>query len=205
MLFRSVMSEQKSIKCVVVGDGAVGKTCLLISYSTDHFPEEYIPTVFDNYKVEVSIGDKSASLELWDTAGQETYDQLRPLSYPDTDIFLICYSCVDRNSFNNVEKWYKELNQYWEDPSRPVPLFLVGTKKDLISDPATLARLNDNQETVVTMEEAEAMAQKLNAGACMQCSAKTQEGLKPVFDRAVNFVLEQRTEEAPSGGCCTIL
>ena len=52
-----------------------------------------------------------------------------------------------------IALWYKELNQYWEDPSRPVPLFLVGTKKDLISDPATLARLNDNQETVVTMEE----------------------------------------------------
>ena len=68
-----------------------------------------------------------------------------------------------RNSFNNVEKvqqciafdlqWFKELNQYWEDKSRPVPLFLVGTKKDLISDPATLSKLSENQESVVTMEE----------------------------------------------------
>ncbi|KAK8804161.1 hypothetical protein WA171_000253 [Blastocystis sp. BT1] len=199
------MSEQNSIKCVVVGDGAVGKTCMLISYSTDHFPEEYVPTVFDNYRVEVSIGNKTASLELWDTAGQEAYDQLRPLSYPDTDIFLIAYSCVDRNSFNNVEKWFKELNQHWKDTSRPVPLFLVGTKKDLISDPATLSKLSENKETIVTMEEAEAMAKKLNAGGCLQCSAKTQEGLKPVFDSAVNYVLELRTEEVPSGGCCTVL
>ena len=63
--------------------------------------------------------------------------------------------------------------------------------------------------------QAEEMAKKLNAGGCMQCSAKTQEGLKAVFDRAVNvilhhtsdawFVMEQRTAEAPSGGCCTIL
>ena len=121
----------------------------------------------------------------------------------------MCFSVdltFSRNSFNNVEKvhvfntfdvqWFKELNQHWKDTSRPVPLFLVGTKKDLISDPATLSKLSENKETIVTMEEvrntccpefkAEAMAKKLNAGGCLQCSAKTQEGLKPVFDSAVN-------------------
>lgn len=72
-----------AIKITVVGDGAVGKTCLLVTYTKNEFPEDYVPTVFDNYQAIISLDNDQHTLRLWDTAGQENYANIRPLSYPD--------------------------------------------------------------------------------------------------------------------------
>ena len=100
----------RSIKLTVVGDGNSGKTCLLICFTTCAFPGEYIPTVFDNYATTLVVDGLPISLGLWDTAGQSDYDRLRPLSYPQTEVFLICFSLVKRETFSNAR--YVIINKF---------------------------------------------------------------------------------------------
>ncbi|KAJ3365984.1 small GTP-binding protein domain [Allomyces macrogynus ATCC 38327] len=191
-----------TIKCVVVGDGAVGKTCLLISYTTNKFPSEYVPTVFDNYAVTVMIGDEPYTLGLFDTAGQEDYDRLRPLSYPQTDVFLVCFSVVAPSSFENVrEKWYPEVEHHCPR----VPCLLVGTQIDLRDDPATLERLEKLRQRPITQEQGEALARELHMEKYVECSALTQRGLKNVFDEAIVAALAPPAPKKPKKPKCVIM
>ena len=114
-----------------------------------------------------------------DGAGQEDYDRLRPLSYPQTDVFLVCFSVTSPASFENVkEKWFPEVHHHCPG----VPCLIVGTQIDLRDDPQVLEKLQRQKQRPVTSEQGERLARELGAVKYVECSALTQKGLKNVFD-----------------------
>ena len=207
----------RSLKCVILGDGAVGKTSLLISYTTNIFPTEYAPTVFNNYSVTISVDPPSSDalinsnnkinqtvtplieetpastdhlhylykLNLWDTAGQEEYDRLRPLSYPQTDIFLLCFSINQNISFKNLnDKWLPELKQHANIENcsmfkkfNKFPILLVGTKSDLRND--------SDEELCIPVEGINKFVEDNHLLGYVECSAKCQAGITEIFQTAV--------------------
>ncbi len=172
----AALAETDNFKIVVVGDNAVGKTSLLISYTTNAFPGEYIPTVFDNYFANVMVDGRAVHMSLWDTAGTADYDRLRPLSYPQTDVFILVYSVISPSSFANVSnKWLPEIRRH----APHTPVLLVGLKTDL--------RNNDSWPGAVkSTADGHALARSLGL-VYRECSALTQDGLKEVFDTAVRL------------------
>jgi len=176
-------------KLVIVGDGACGKTCLLIVFSKDQFPEVYVPTVFENYVADIEVDNKQVELALWDTAGQEDYDRLRPLSYPDTDVILMCFSIDSPDSLENIpEKWTPEVRHFCPT----VPIVLVGNKKDLRFDDQTRKELSKSKQEPVRTEDGRAMAEKIGAYAYLECSAKLNEGVREVFETATRAALQTK-------------
>lgn len=170
MLSQVTKKSTYNMKLVVVGDGGCGKTCMLVSYAQGKFPEIYVPTIFENYVSSVQAPNgKIIELALWDTAGQEEYDRLRPLSYPDADLIVICFAIDNLVSLQNIkDMWYPEVNHFCPG----VPVLLVGTKADLT--------LEIDPDLPIQL------ATEINAIGYIQCSAKTMFNVKTVFNFALN-------------------
>jgi len=150
------------------------------------------------------IGDEPYTLGLFDTAGQEDYDRLRPLSYPQTDVFLVCFSVTSPASFENVrEKWFPEVHHHCPG----VPCLIVGTQTDLRDDPQVREKLSKQKMQPVRKEDGERMAKDLGAVKYVECSALTQFKLKDVFDEAIVAALEPPATKKPKkkGKGCILL
>ncbi|CAL9759653.1 unnamed protein product, partial [Musa acuminata subsp. burmannicoides] len=160
------MSASRFIKCVTVGDGAVGKTCMLISYTSNTFPTDYVPTVFDNFSANVVVDGNTVNLGLWDTAGNEDYNRLRPLSYRGADVFLLAFSLISKASYEN---WIPELKHY----APGVPIVLVGTKLDLRDD--TQFFVDHPSAVPISTAQGEELRKVIGAPAYIECSSKTQQ------------------------------
>jgi len=181
---------EKRAKVVIVGDGAVGKTCLFVTYAKGKFPEEYVPTVFDNFTHETKFKGEPFLLHMWDTAGQEDYDRLRPLSYPGTDVVILCFSLVNESTFESIrEKWNPEINHYIEG----IPKILVGTKLDMREQKITDSSLTKYEE--ITTEEGHELADEIGATAYIETSPLTGKNLMEVFERVIQAALDNKEEE----------
>merc|ERR1712087_345613 len=168
-------------------------TCLLTAYTDGTFPDEYIPTVFDNYThckeiafTEPKAHRKKVRLDLWDTAGQEEFDRIRPLSYRDANYFLICFALNSETSFDHItEKWVPEIKHH--APSKG--FVLVGLKSDLEAE-------------IGADRIAEAQA-SIGADAYVAVSALKQLNVDLVFETAMrNFFKPKAARPAKT---CTLL
>ena len=137
-------------------------------------------------------------LGLWDTAGQEDYDRLRPLSYPQTDVFVVCFSVVSPTSLTNItSKWIPEIRHHCPDK----PIILCGTKIDLREDSEFINQLEKENIQPIKREQGQRVCKKIRAYKYVECSALTQKGLKQVFDDAIRAVLSPKSTSRSHSSC----
>ncbi|KFV70890.1 Rho-related GTP-binding protein RhoF, partial [Dryobates pubescens] len=196
-------------KVVVVGDGGCGKTSLLVAFARGDFPKVYVPTVFEKYTASIQLGGKPVTIHLWDTAGQEDYDRLRPLSYANANVVLICFDVTSPNSYENIltkarkplGEWYPEVNHF----CKGVPVLLVGCKTDLRRDQEVLAKLQEGRLEPISYQQAKAMARQVRAVSYLECSARYQENVGDIFVRACAAALHaarrSQRRRRPRRGC----
>lgn len=185
-----------SIKCVLVGDVKVGKTALLVRFTSETYPDMYKPTVYDNTGVDVFMDGTQISLGLWDTSGNDSFQGIRPLSYQQADVVLICYSVANPMSYLNVRtKWLPEVRKYLPK----IPILVVATQID--------QRDMGNFRTIPTVD-GKRLAKEIRAQHYLECSAITNRGVQEVFEcgvrTAVRYLKKQSRKKFIDLNNCVI-
>ncbi|PAA53648.1 hypothetical protein BOX15_Mlig011074g1 [Macrostomum lignano] len=180
----------KSYKCVVVGDACVGKTCMVMRITGRELDEKYIPTIVENAEYRFQHRGETRILNIWDTAGQEDYRNLRTKSYSSVDVFLLCFSLVDRDSFENLSSvWLPELRSYEKDAI----VLLVGTKHDL-------CREDGSRSAAVSRAKIDELCGSHGSLKYVECSALKNYGIKEVVEQTLDLIFGvQEVSKAPSG------
>ncbi|XP_063070746.1 rho-related GTP-binding protein RhoE-like [Engraulis encrasicolus] len=172
------LNQNVKYKIVVVGDSQCGKTSLLHIFAKDSFPESYVPTVFENYTASFDIDGKRIELSLWDTSGSAYYDNVRPLSYPDSDAVLLCFDISKAETLDSVlKKWKPEVTEFCPNTQ----IFLVGCKSDLRTDLSTLVELSNHKQIPVSYDQASSTAKQISAP-YLECSAlQSENSVRDIF------------------------
>ncbi|KAJ6472461.1 P-loop containing nucleoside triphosphate hydrolase protein [Mycena sanguinolenta] len=184
-------------KVVLLGDANVGKTTMVLTFTSGKFPTPSAPVVFDSYCPTVNVRGEEHLIGLCDTACADVYAHLRPLSYPQTDVFLVCFSVTSRASYVAVRsKWVPEIRHFCPD----VPFLIVGTKIDLRED----LTLRGDQRPV-SSAEGESLAYELGAVKYLECSALTKNEFYNVFEEAMIVTLDKPVSPQKKKAGCVIV
>jgi len=179
--------ETRWYKIVLVGEGAVGKTCFIVTLTHNEFPFDYIPNGLEPCQVKVTVDGKYCGVSLWDTAGQEDYDRIRPLSYPDTDMFLILLPIVHCGEYHTLEriktKWIPEITHHCPN----VPYLIIGTKSDLKDDEEYITKSKEKKLfEILDFEKTSKWALDNGAMKYLECSSMKLQGLQEIFHEIVH-------------------
>uniref|UniRef100_A0AAQ5ZE25 Ras homolog family member V n=1 Tax=Amphiprion ocellaris TaxID=80972 RepID=A0AAQ5ZE25_AMPOC len=186
---------REELSCMLVGDGAVGKTSMIISYIFNGYNTEYRQTAFDVFTGLVHVNGIPIRIKLIDTAGQEEFGHLRSLCYAHVDVFILCFSLVNPVSFDNItSKWIPQIRA--GNPTSPI--VLVGTQSDLRHNVDVLIHLAQRSTRPVRCRQAGRLAHRIRAHDYVECSALTQHNLKDVFDCAVFAAIMHKRSGAKS-------
>ncbi|RWS22881.1 ras-related protein R-Ras2-like protein [Leptotrombidium deliense] len=169
-------------KLVVVGGGGVGKSALTIQYIQSYFVIDYDPTIEDSYTKQCVIDGQVARLDVLDTAGQEEFSAMREQYMRSGEGFLLVFSVSDRNSFDEIPKFHKQILRVKDRDE--FPMLLVGNKSDL------------EHQRVVSQMEAQQLAQQLKIP-YLECSAKLRVNVEVAFHDLVRLIRKFQAEERP--------
>ncbi|XP_071079327.1 cell division control protein 42 homolog [Haliotis cracherodii] len=180
--------DKKCVHCAVFGDGMVGKTSISESYAQKSFSESYEATVFENYAVPLSVAGEEFIISMFDTAGQKDYESLRSFTYKESEVLLLCFSTCDRETLASInDVWMPELKRHTKQSKQKRPVILVGTQIDL--------RVG-NEDSEVSADEGVQLAKDIGADCYVECSARSREGLKEVFEHVVFSALKYRKKKS---------
>ncbi|CAL4907474.1 unnamed protein product [Urochloa decumbens] len=166
-----------SFKLVLLGDGRVGKTSLVLRYVNNVFSDKQEATVLASYLTKrLVVEGVPITLSIWDTAGQEKFHALGPIYYRDADAALLVYDITDSDTFLRVTKWVKELKQM---ASKDIVMAIAANKSDLV-------RLKN-----IDTQDAVSYAESIGASLFVT-SAKAGTGIDNVFSDIAKRLLEKR-------------
>jgi Ras-related protein Rab-8A len=135
------------VKLLLIGDSAVGKSCLLLRYSDDHFSSSFITTIGIDFKIKsVEVEGKKIKLQIWDTAGQERFRTITTAYYRGAMGIILVYDVTNETSFNNVRNWMRQIDQHASDTVRRI---LVANKCDV---PAEQRKVSEEQGRALAAE-----------------------------------------------------
>lgn len=194
-------ADETSVKLVIVGDGANGKTSFLMRVGMSVFPTEYVPTVFTFNDVAATYRGKSLKLGLFDTAGGEEFERLSRLYYPATDVMLLTYCCTSRRSFDNLKsRWFPEVRRLLPK----VPIIIVATKCDLKGNAEAMIELEEKWHPLVSSEEGQKLAEEFGCVAHIETSSLNGQGCGTVIATAIQTAYERRNNDDDKGKKCVI-
>ncbi|OXA52625.1 ras-related protein Rab-21 [Folsomia candida] len=155
-----------SFKVVLLGEGCVGKTSLVLRYVEDKFNERHISTVQASFlQKKINVSGNRVTQAIWDTAGQEKFHALGPIYYRHSNGAILVYDITDKDSFEKVKIWVKELKKML---GNEICLCIAGNKSDL------------ERERTVSTEEAESYAAMVGA-THFYTSAKLNHNIEELF------------------------